>query len=176
MIDSITLDMTGAGAGILRAWQTLALPREQVFPFFADAGNLARITPAEMGFEITSAQPIVMQAGALIDYRIRVWGMPLRWRTIISRWDPPNEFVDEQLRGPYAEWIHRHRFSDAEGGGTLMEDEVRFRLPFGVLGAVAAPLIRWQLRRIFEHRHRAVEAALVSSGAGGTAAGGSCLR
>ena len=164
MIDSITLDMSGLGAGILRARQTLAIPRERVFPFFADAGNLARITPAEMGFEITSAQPIVMRVGALIDYRIRVWGAPLRWRTIITRWDPPNEFVDEQLRGPYAEWIHRHRFSDTDGGGTLMEDEVRFRLPFGVLGAIAAPLVRWQLRRIFEHRHRAVEAALFSSG------------
>ena len=164
MTDSVTLDVSSGGAGLLRARQTLALPRERVFPFFADAGNLARITPDGMGFEITSTQPIVMQVGTLIDYRIRVWGAPLRWRTIISRWDPPNEFVDEQLKGPYAEWIHRHQFSDADGGGTLMEDEVRFTLPFGRIGAIAAPLVRWQLRRIFEHRHRAVEEALASSG------------
>ena len=164
MIDSITLDVLSAGSGVLRARQTLALPRERVFPFFADAGNLARITPAEMGFEITSAQPIGMRVGALIDYRIRIWRVPLRWKTVISRWDPPNEFVDEQLEGPYAEWIHLHRFSDAGNGGTLMEDEVRFRLPFGILGAVVAPVVHWQLRRIFEYRHQAVEAALASSG------------
>src|SRR5687768_3347630 len=164
MIDSITLDMTSAGSGVLRARQTLPLPRERVFPFFAEAGNLARITPAAMGFEITSAQPIVMRPGTLIDYRIRVWGAPLRWRTVITKWDPPNAFVDEQLKGPYAEWIHLHRFTDVPGIGTLMEDEVRFRLPFGVLGALAAPLVRWQLRRIFEHRHRAVEQAFASSG------------
>ena len=160
MDDSITLDMSSAGAGVLRARQTLSLPRERVFPFFADASNLARITPAEMGFEIVSQQPNAMQTGTLIDYRIRVWSVPLRWRTVISRWDPPNEFVDEQLRGPYAEWVHRHRFSDTEGGGTLMEDEVVFRLPFGRVGAIVAPLVRWQLRRIFEYRHRAVEEAL----------------
>ncbi len=163
MIDSITLDMMSAGSGVLRARQALPFPRDKVFPFFAEAGNLARITPPGMGFEITSSEPIHMRAGTLIDYRIRVSGVPLRWRTRISRWDPPREFVDEQLRGPYAEWIHRHRFTEMDGGGTLMEDEVRFTLPFGILGAVAAPLVRWQLRRIFEYRHRAVAAAIRSS-------------
>lgn len=163
MTDSITLDTTGAGSGVLRARATLPHPRERVFPFFADAGNLARITPAEMGFEIISPQPVAMQAGALIDYRIRVWGAPLRWRTIISRWEPPWEFTDEQLRGPYAQWIHRHRFTDTPDGGTLMEDEVRFKLPFGRLGALAMPLIRWQLRRIFEFRRDAITVALAAS-------------
>ena len=163
MTDSITLDTTGAGSGVLHARAILPHPRERVFPFFADAGNLARITPAEMGFEILSPRPVAMQAGVLIDYRIRVWGAPLRWRTIISRWEPPWEFTDEQLRGPYAQWIHRHRFTDTPDGGTLMEDEVRFKLPFGPLGAIAMPLIRWQLRRIFEFRRRAITTALAAS-------------
>lgn len=162
MTDGITLDKAGRGAGVLRARQTLPLPRERIFPFFADARNLARITPASMGFEIISRGPITMAAGTLIDYRIRVSGVPLRWRTVISEWDPPREFVDEQLRGPYAEWIHRHRFTDVAGGMTLMEDEVRYRLPFGQFGALAAPMVRWQLRRIFEHRHTAIQSALSS--------------
>lgn len=163
MTDSITLDRTGPGSGVLRARASLPWPRERVFPFFADAANLARITPAEMGFEIISPQPVVMRAGALIDYRIRIWGAPLRWRTVISRWAPPFEFVDEQLRGPYAVWIHRHRFTDAGEGETIMEDEVRFRLPFGWIGALAMPLIQWQLRRIFEFRARAITSALAGS-------------
>ena len=163
MTDSITLDRIGPGSGVLRARASLPWPRERVFPFFADAANLARITPAEMGFEIISPQPVIMRVGALIDYRIRVWGAPLRWQTVISRWAPPFEFVDEQLRGPYAEWIHRHRFTDAGPEETIMEDEVRFRLPFGRLGALATPLIRWQLRRIFEFRSQAITSALAGS-------------
>ena len=158
MTDTITLDMTGLGKGVLRATQTVPVPRAELFPFFADARNLARITPAEMGFEIITPGTIEMRVGTLIDYRIRVMGVPLRWKTVISRWDPPHEFVDEQLRGPYAEWIHRHRFTETASGGTLMEDEVRFRLPFGPLGAIGAPFVRWQLRRIFGYRRTAIAA------------------
>jgi ligand-binding SRPBCC domain-containing protein len=113
-----------------------------------------------MGFEVVTPGPIVMQVGTLIDYRIRVMGVPLRWRTLISRWEPPHRFVDEQLRGPYAEWIHHHHFSETAAGATLMEDEVHFRLPLGPLGALATPLVRWQLRRIFEFRRRATTDAV----------------
>jgi len=156
---SITLEMTALGAGILRASQIMAVPRSELFPFFADARNLGRITPAEMGFELTTDKPIVMRVGTLIDYRIRVMGVRFRWRTAITGWDPPYEFSDEQLRGPYAEWIHRHRFSETADGGMLMEDEVRFRLPLGPFGAAAAPFVRWQLRKIFEYRRTAISAA-----------------
>ena len=160
MADTITLDALGLGKGVLRTAQILPNPRSEVFPFFADAGNLARITPAAMGFRIMTPTPIVMRVGMLIDYRVRVWGISLPWRTLISVWEPPHQFVDEQLRGPYAEWVHRHTFTDTRDGGTLMEDEVRFRLPFGPFGALGLPPVRRQLRQIFAYRRKAIGAAL----------------
>jgi len=151
-------------AWLLRARQRVPVARDALFPLFADAANLARITPPELGFDILTDLPIGMRAGTLIDYRIRLHGIPMNWQTEISVWNPPVEFVDTQLRGPYAEWVHRHRFIEMAPGSTLMEDYVRFRLPFGRLGAVAAPLVRRQLRRIFTFRRSAITRLIEEAG------------
>jgi ligand-binding SRPBCC domain-containing protein len=128
-------------------------PRPEVFSFFAAAENLERITPPELGFEIATPLPIAMAAGTLIDYRLRLFGVPFRWRTRISHWEPDSRFVDEQLQGPYGLWVHTHTFHDAEGG-TRVADEVRFGLPLSPFGEVAYPLVRLQVRRIFDYRAR----------------------
>ena len=145
---------------LLRATLRVPQPRDQVFAFFASAENLALVTPPEMRFAIRTPLPIVMREGTLIDYTIGLHGIPMRWRTRISRWIPGEEFEDEQLRGPYAVWVHRHSFRDDGAGGTIIDDEVRYRLPFGVLGNLAHPLVRRQLARIFAYREERVRELL----------------
>jgi len=132
--------------------QRLPGPPETVFPFFADARNLEAITPPLLRFQMLTRDPIEMGAGTLLRYRLRVHGVPLSWLTQIRQWDPPHRFVDEQLEGPYALWHHTHTFEDDGAGGTLMRDVVRYRLPLGVLGALALPLVRRDIAQIFDYR------------------------
>jgi ligand-binding SRPBCC domain-containing protein len=139
---------------------SLPLPREEVFAFFAEAANLERITPPELHFRILTPQPISMQQGTLIDYRLCLFGVPLRWQAHISHWRPPSGFVDEQLRGPYRLWRHTHRFHDG-GEATIIEDVVRYQLPFGLFGNIFHPLVRLQLKRIFRFRQSAVRSCLL---------------
>ncbi|MDB4906814.1 MAG: CDP-paratose 2-epimerase [Gemmatimonadetes bacterium] len=147
---------------VLHAAMEVPLPRRRVFAFFADAENLARITPPELGFRIRTPLPIAMRAGAIIDYTIGLYRIPMRWRTLIREWREDEEFVDEQVQGPYALWVHRHTFTDVPGG-TLVRDEVRYQLPFSPLGDLALPLVRRQLRRIFSYREANVRALLLQS-------------
>jgi ligand-binding SRPBCC domain-containing protein len=160
--DTIRLTPTADGE-ILETSTALSVPLERAFAFFGSAENLQAITPPELRFRILTPLPIAMGPGTEIDYALRLWGVPLRWRTLISRWEPPVLFVDEQVRGPYRSWVHTHRFSEAGSGQTLIEDEVRYALPWQPAGRLAAPLVARQLARIFRYRQRRVWELLVDA-------------
>lgn len=136
--------------------QRVPRPLPEVFAFYANAENLEVLTPRFLRFRILSPTPIEMRAGARIDYQLTLFGVPLRWRTRITAWEPGVRFVDEQESGPYASWRHTHTF-EADGDGTLIHDHVAYALPFGALGTLAHRLvIRRTLGRIFDFRHDAV--------------------
>ena len=132
--------------------QRIERPPGELFAFFADARNLEAITPDWLRFRIVTPGPIQMGPAAVIEYRLRLHGVPIRWLTRIEEWVPGRRFVDVQLRGPYRLWHHTHSF-DPDGGGTIVRDEVRYALPFGPLGELARrAFIERDLARIFDHR------------------------
>jgi ligand-binding SRPBCC domain-containing protein len=139
------------GLRTLEAELWLPRPRAEVFPFFADAKNLEDITPPLLRFAILTPGPLAMAAGLRIDYRLRLIGIPLRWQSEITAWDPPVRFVDEQRRGPYRIWIHEHIFQERDGG-TLVRDRVRYRAPGG--RSIERLFVRPRLRGIFAYRSR----------------------
>lgn len=124
---------------------------DEVFPFFADAGNLQQLTPKWLHFEILTPLPIEMRVGALIDYRLRIRGFPVRWQSEITEWNPPHGFVDEQRRGPYRLWHHEHTFQPC-AGGTLCRDHVRYAVPFDFI--THRWLVRPDIERIFAFRRK----------------------
>jgi ligand-binding SRPBCC domain-containing protein len=147
---------------ILEREQRVALPLERAFEFYGDARNLEAITPPWMGFQLTTPPPQPMRAGALIAYRLKLHGLPVRWKTRIEAWEPPHRFVDVQLSGPYSFWEHTHTFEGREDGTIAIRDRVRYSLPLGPLGELAHRLfVRRDLRRIFDYRREAVARLLV---------------
>lgn len=148
--------------------QLIRRPLTEVFAFFADAGNLEAITPGFLRFRLLTPLPIRMAAGTRIEYVLSLFGVPVRWRTLIAVWEPGVRFVDEQESGPYALWRHTHEF-EARGEDTLMRDVVEYREPFGLLGQLAHVLfVERTVGRIFDYRSAAIRRLLE----GGSIAGG----
>ena len=130
---------------------------EEVFHFFSRPENLARITPSDMGFNILTPSPITMRNGTVIDYTIRIFGFNIHWRTLITAYDPPHGFTDEQLKGPYSYWHHRHQFEKTENGIRIY-DKVTYSLPFGYLGRLVHFLfVRRKLEYIFNYRSKVIK-------------------
>ena len=151
----------------LERQQVVARPLAEVFAFFADAGNLERLTPPSLQFQILSPQPIEMRPGAVIDYRLRLVGVPFRWRSVIEVYEPQSRFVHVQAKGPYKLWRHTHEFKHLPEG-TLVCDRVEYQLPLGILGRPAQRLlVRRSLARIFDYRAVQLEKVFSSAGAAG---------
>jgi ligand-binding SRPBCC domain-containing protein len=142
----------------LERTQVVPVAPGEAFEFFADAFNLEVITPPWLHFRVVAPGPIAMKAGTLIEYRLRLHGMPIRWLTRIEAWEPGRRFEDRQLRGPYGVWHHSHSFAPHDHG-TSMRDVVRYAMPLGPLGRLAhRALVRRDLERIFDFRRDAVAA------------------
>lgn len=141
---------------VLQMTQWVPLPLERTFAFFADAANLEAITPPMLRFRILTPLPIEMREGARIDYQLRLHGIPVRWRTRIDRWEPGVAFVDRQLSGPYAKWVHLHTFEPARGG-TRIGDRVEYALACDPWSRPALALyVRPSVEHIFAHRRRVI--------------------
>ncbi|REK05536.1 MAG: CDP-paratose 2-epimerase [Planctomycetota bacterium] len=149
---SIAIEPSPSGRGFrLDASQFLPCDREQIFEFFADAFQLETLTPSFLRFKVLTEPPIDLAAGTLIDYRLRIRGLPIHWQSCISVWEPPQRFVDEQIRGPYRRWHHEHSFESCDGG-TLCRDVVDYEVYGGAL--VHWLIVRGDLLKIFHFRHR----------------------
>ena len=142
--------------GLFQLETELWLPhrRDEVFHFFADAFNLETLTPPWLKFEVLTPRPIEMRVGLQIDYRLRLRGLPMRWRSEITAWEPPGRFVDEQRRGPYRAWIHEHTFEERDGG-TLARDRVQYAVIGGQL--VNRLFVRRDVEKIFHFRQEKLQ-------------------
>ena len=149
-------DLCADGTRLLECEQWVPRPPSEVFPFFADAHNLERITPPFLHFRVVAVTPPAIEEGTQIEYRLRLHGVPLRWISRIESWQPGRQFVDRQLRGPYALWHHTHEF-EAAAEGTLMRDRVRYAVPFGAVGElVAGRFVARDVAAIFAYRRRKI--------------------
>jgi len=136
--------------------QSIARERSQVFDFFSDPKNLEIITPPWLRFQIVTPSPPAVERGAELTYRIRVHGIPMKWRSVIAEWEPEVCFVDVQVQGPYAKWHHTHTFQEIPGG-TRIVDRVIYRLPLGTLGRiVAGPFVDHDIAKIFRFRREQI--------------------
>ncbi len=137
---------------IFTSEQFIPRPRAEVFEFFSSEKNLEALTPPWLNFKVLNKSTPQIQAGTLINYQLKLYGLPIRWQTLIEIWEPGVRFVDTQLRGPYKKWHHTHTFQDVDGG-TMMADRVIYQMHGGRLGDLAAG---WKVHRdvhgIFNYR------------------------
>lgn len=139
----------------------LPQPRAHVFHFFADPRNLERLTPSWLHFEVMTSPEVQIRQGTLLDYRLRLRGLPLRWQSEIAVWQPPHLFVDRQIKGPYSLWVHEHTFAE-KNSGTVVGDKVEYAAFGGRL--VQKFLVAPDLERIFQYRHRVLERLFNAAG------------
>jgi ligand-binding SRPBCC domain-containing protein len=144
----ITANPVGPGFRLTMELE-LPAPRQTIYDFFSDAFGLEALTPPWLNFHVSTQAPIQLQPGTLIDYKLRIHGVPLRWQSKISVWEPPHRFVDEQLRGPYRRWHHEHLFEET-ATGTLVRDVVHYEVPGGRL--VHSLFVKPDLMKIFAYR------------------------
>ena len=142
---------------VLESELSIGLSPEEVFPFFADAHNLEKITPKFLQFRVLTPRPIEMKVGTLIDYRLKIRGLPIRWQSEITAWEPPYRFVDEQRRGPYRRWRHEHVFEE-DRGRTLCRDRVEYATWGGNL--VNSLFVRRDVEKIFAYRREVLDQLL----------------
>ncbi len=153
---------------LLERSQRVEVPVEEAFAFYGDALNLEPLTPPWLHFEVATPGELTFQPGTLLDYRLRLHGVPVRWRTRIEIWEPPTRFVDTQVKGPYSLWEHTHLFEKDGDAATVIHDRIRYAIPLGPLGAIAQRLfVRRDLERIFDYRRDAVAERLRLSHRGG---------
>jgi ligand-binding SRPBCC domain-containing protein len=147
---------------VLERSQRVEVPIEQAFDFYGDALNLEPMTPPWLHFEVTTRGQVTFRPGTLLDYKLRLHGVPVRWQTRIETWEPPLRFVDTQVKGPYSLWEHTHLFERDGDSAAIIHDRVRYAIPLGPLGALAHHLfVRRDLERIFDYRSEAVSEHLV---------------
>jgi ligand-binding SRPBCC domain-containing protein len=152
---------------VLEREQFIPLPIEEAYAPFGAVSNLQAITPGWLHFRILSDPNAELEEGSVIEYRLRLHGFPIRWRTVIESWDPPHRFTDIQVKGPFALWHHTHTFEAVEGG-TMVRDRVRYRIGFGPIGDLAHRLlVKRDLERIFDYRREAVPKLLADAAAAG---------
>ena len=136
--------------------QFIPKPIDEVFSFFSKPENLEQITPKYLHFKIQTPSPIKMEVGSIIDYTIKLRGIPMKWRSIISSYNPPYQFIDEQISGPYSVWHHTHIFKEKDNG-TEIEDYVKYKIPLGFLGRITDYLfVKKDLDNIFEYRKEVI--------------------
>lgn len=152
--DPITFTEKKDGSTLLRATQWVPRPLEEVFRFFSQPENLQTLTPSHVRFQLLSDTPVDMREGLELSYKLRVKGIPIRWTSRITVWDPPHAFADIQLKGPYRTWDHTHTF-ERDGSGTRVVDEVHYSAPG--FRWMERHLVRPDIRKIFAFRHHTLE-------------------